>query len=170
MIGYTPLGDTAKLRLIRICTVCFVPGEIKPLHFLKIDFIKWREEVVSSRCRGSKILGAQQTVVLQIWQKETKNLACLSSLWMIALRTKPVTFLPWIDNANGRLCQERLLRSRNFATMVTWRHTSFYTAPTWYMQEREEEGKSRAHKCFRMREILFWFPHTVLIARIPFCS
>ena len=29
------------------------------------------------------------------------------------------TFLPSFDNANGRLCQERLLRSRNFAAMVT---------------------------------------------------
>ena len=28
-------------------------------------------------------------------------------------------FLPSFDNANGRLCQERLSRSRNFATMVT---------------------------------------------------
>ena len=29
------------------------------------------------------------------------------------------TFLPSFNNANGRLCQERLLRSRNFAAMVT---------------------------------------------------
>ena len=28
------------------------------------------------------------------------------------------------DNANGLLCQERFFRFRNFATMVTWRHTS----------------------------------------------
>ena len=27
------------------------------------------------------------------------------------------------DNANGRLCKERLLRSRNFSTMVTWRQS-----------------------------------------------
>ena len=45
---------------------------------------------------------------------------------MIALRTKTVThtFLPSFNNANGRLCQEKLLRSRNFATMVTFRQTS----------------------------------------------
>ena len=34
-------------------------------------------------------------------------------------RTVVHTFLPSFDNANGRLCQERLLRSRNLATMVT---------------------------------------------------
>ena len=28
------------------------------------------------------------------------------------------------DNANGLLCQERLLRSRHIATMVTWHYTS----------------------------------------------
>ena len=47
-------------------------------------------------------------------------------LCMIALRNKMVThsFFPWLDNANGRLCHDRLLRSRNPATMVTWRHSS----------------------------------------------
>ena len=40
---------------------------------------------------------------------------------MIALRNKTVahTFPLSFDNANDRLPQERLLRSRNFATMVT---------------------------------------------------
>ena len=28
------------------------------------------------------------------------------------------------NNANGRLCQEILLKYRNFATKVTWHHTS----------------------------------------------
>ena len=43
---------------------------------------------------------------------------------MIVLRNKTVahTFPLSFDNANERLSQERLLRSRNFATMVTWRH------------------------------------------------
>ena len=46
---------------------------------------------------------------------------CMTFLCMIALRNRTVahTFLPSFDNANGRLCQERLLRSRNLATMVT---------------------------------------------------
>ena len=40
---------------------------------------------------------------------------------MIALRSKTVarTSLPSFDNANGCYCEERLLRFRNFATMVT---------------------------------------------------
>ena len=59
-----------------------------------------------SRSRGSKICGSQQTV--------------------IPLRNKtPVhTFLPSFNNRNDLLCQERLLRSRNFSTMAMWRHTS----------------------------------------------
>ena len=44
-------------------------------------------------------------------------------------KTVAQTFLPSFDNANGRFCQEKLLRSRNFATMVTWRHTS----PLYYV-------------------------------------
>ena len=47
---------------------------------------------------------------------------------IIALRNKTVahtdTFFPPFDNANRRLSQQRLLRSRHFATMLTWRHTS----------------------------------------------
>lgn len=46
---------------------------------------------------------------------------CIVALWN---QTVAPTFFPSFDNANGRLCQERLLRSTNVATMVTWRHTS----------------------------------------------
>ena len=40
---------------------------------------------------------------------------------IIALRNQTVAreFFPLFDSANGCLCQERLLSSRNFATMVT---------------------------------------------------
>ena len=40
---------------------------------------------------------------------------------MIALRNQTVAreFFPSFDSANGCLCQERLLSSRNFATMIT---------------------------------------------------
>ena len=69
-----------------------------------------RGEFVISRCHGSKISGSLQTVVLQIWQEKRKKLTCMTFLCMIALRNKTVahTFLPSFD-ANGRLCQERLL-------------------------------------------------------------
>ena len=74
-----------------------------------------------SRCHGSKFSGSQQTVVVQIWQKRMKKLTSTTFLFMIAVRNKTVahTFLPPFDDANGRLCQERLLRLSNFATMVT---------------------------------------------------
>ena len=44
---------------------------------------------------------------------------------MIALKSKTVahTSLPSFNNTNGFCWEERLLRSRNFATMVTWAHT-----------------------------------------------
>ena len=49
-------------------------------------------------------------------------------LCMTALRNKMAadTFLQSFDNTRGCLCQERLLRFRNFATIVTWRHTSLH--------------------------------------------
>ena len=64
-------------------------------------------------CRG-KNLGSQETVVLQIWQKKRKQI-------VIYVFPVPQTFLPLFDSANGLFCQERLLSSRNFATMVTRR-------------------------------------------------
>ena len=43
----------------------------------------------------------------------------MTFLCMIVLRNNTVahTFLPSFDNANGRLCQERVMKSRNLATM-----------------------------------------------------
>lgn len=45
---------------------------------------------------------------------------------MIALGNKTVarSSLQSLDNADGRFYRERMLTSRNFATMVTLRHTS----------------------------------------------
>ena len=67
-------------------------------------------------------LGSQQTCNNKIMaEKKKKNLTCMTLLCMIALRNKTVAhiFLLSFNNANGHLCQERFLRSRNFATMVT---------------------------------------------------
>ena len=60
-------------------------------------------------------IGSQQALV---WQKKKKKMTGMS---MIALRNQMVAceFFPSFDSANGCLCQERLLSSRNFATMVT---------------------------------------------------
>ena len=75
-----------------------------------------------SRSRGSKICGSQQTVNLQIRQKKT---CVLCPVWFHSgTKTAVHTFLPSFDNRNGRLCQERLLRSRNLSTMAMWRHIS----------------------------------------------
>ena len=55
-------------------------------------------------------------------QKEKIGMTCVSCLCMIlSLRIITIAraFLSWFDNANGFLCKQRLLRSRNFATMVT---------------------------------------------------
>ena len=66
----------------------------------------------------------------QIWQKKQviiiKKNTCITFLWMI-LRSKKIiayTFLPSLDNANGRLKKERRLLAKNFAVIVTWLHTS----------------------------------------------
>ena len=59
--------------------------------------------------------GSRETVVLQIWQKKNEK--------KIDIYDFPVsqTFLPLFGSANGLFCQERLLSSRNFATVVTRR-------------------------------------------------
>ena len=60
-------------------------------------------------------IGPQQALV---WPKKKK----MTGMSMIALRNQTVAreFFPSFDSANGCLCQERLLRSRNFATMITY--------------------------------------------------
>ena len=49
------------------------------------------------------------------------ELTCMTFLCMIALRNKSVahTIVLSFGNVNGSLSQERLLRSRNLAAMVT---------------------------------------------------
>ena len=61
-------------------------------------------------------IGSQQALVGQ--NKKQKKMTGMS---MIALRNQTVAreFFPSFDSANGCLCQERLLSSRYFATMVT---------------------------------------------------
>ena len=75
-----------------------------------------------SRCHRSKISRSQRSRgPVNMAGKKHEKLTCMTLLCMIALRNKTVahTFLPSFDNANGRLCQEKLSRSRNFATMLT---------------------------------------------------
>ena len=55
------------------------------------------------------------------FKRTKKKMTFMTFSYSIALRNKTVanTFLPSSNNANGRLSQEVMLRSRNFATMVT---------------------------------------------------
>ena len=81
-----------------------------------------------SCCHCSKISGgSQETVVCKYGRKKMKKINMYdfpAHYCTQEQKGSPHTFLPWFDNVNRCICQERLLRSRNFATMVTWRHTS----------------------------------------------
>ena len=78
-----------------------------------------------------------------IAQEKTKKLTRMTFLCMTALGSKTVfhTFLPSFDNANDRLCHERLLRTRNFVSMVRWRHTSPFYCVTRGLGRREEKRR-----------------------------
>ena len=86
---------------------------------------KSRGTVVTSRCHGSKTFRSQQTLVLQTWQE--KKMICVNFGGMIALMIKNRTAAHRLFVSGSkmkmtvRLYQERLLRFRNFASMVTWR-------------------------------------------------
>ena len=99
-----------KGRKLAVCNM--------PLHsqWSKSEPPQWRGEVVTSRCHGSKMSGSEQTVVHGTKKKETKKLTWIPFLRMIELRNKTVahTFLPSFDKANGRPCQESLLRPRSW--------------------------------------------------------
>jgi len=75
--------------------------------------------VTSHRHGDSKISGSQQTVVLQIWQEKKNEKIDMYDFPVHDCsqeqKTITHTFLPLFDNANSRLCQERLrtLRSNN---------------------------------------------------------
>ena len=75
----------------------------------------------------------------------------MTFLCMTALRNKTVahTFLPSFDNANGRVCQERLLRSRNFATMVTCRAVKKFLSSRLIMNTRQLWNAHQRHKFLR---------------------
>ena len=74
----------------------------------------------------AKFLDLNKPCSWKYGRKKKKKWTCMTFLYMVALRNKTIahTFLSPLDNSNGRLCQERLLRYENFATMVTRRHTS----------------------------------------------
>ena len=76
----------------------------------------------------------------------------------------PLTFLWSFDNANGHLCQERVLRSRNFDTMVTWCHTSslykhtFINYSLWFKKSILSSlfRKLMVRHCYWCPEMMYW--------------
>ena len=81
--------------------------EYQKQFYTKKDFvwiinllIVWRGEVVTSRCHGSEPWSCRYG------RKNTRK-----------NKTVAHTFLPLFDNANGRLCQERLFRATIFAVI-----------------------------------------------------
>ena len=105
-----------------------------------------------SRSHGGKICGSQQTLNLQIRQKKT---CVLCPVWFHSgAKTAVHTFLPSFGNRNGRLCQERLLRSRNLSTMAMWRHTS-----SLHMELKQPQ---RLRQGERSRQIVFVPPFQTL--------
>ena len=93
-----------------------------------------RDKFFTSRCHSSNISGFQHTMVLQ----KREKLTCMTFLCVIAHQeqNEAHTFLPSFDNSDGRLCQEKL-RSRNRATLVTWRHTFLYWAKKKELEKKE---------------------------------
>ena len=94
----------------------------------------WRIKVVTSCCHGSKNV----LILTNYGRKKMKKWQVWISCAWYPLRNKMVahTFLPLFDTAGGCLCQERLFKSRNSATIVTWHHTfplylqkDFYCSP-----------------------------------------
>ena len=76
--------------------------------------------MVISPCHGSKISGSQQTVVLQIHvcQKKGKKTDTYDFPEHDCAQDKMMAHIFLSSFDNGRLCEERLLRSINFAAMV----------------------------------------------------
>ena len=75
----------------------------------------------------------------------------MTFLCMTALRNKTVahTFRSSFDNANGRVCQERLMRSRNFATVVTCRAVKKFLSSRLIMNSRRLWNAHQRHKFLR---------------------
>ena len=102
-----------------LCKVWLVPNPLSCLFFLE-------DKLLLHVTMVAKFLDISQQWPCKYVKERKKKNTWMTFLSTIALRNKTVahTFLPSLDNADGRLCKERLLRSRNFASMVMWRHTS----------------------------------------------
>ena len=76
------------------------------------------KEPIRCRNRQDKSLRHVTMVAKSVVATSLGHSTCMTFQRMIA-QTVAHAFLPSFGNANSRLCQERFLRSRNSATMVT---------------------------------------------------
>ena len=134
------------------------------MTFLLIFFLYWILVFVQQQQQNNKLEKSIRHVAMvaksledlkKPWSRKygrkkiKKKLTRMTFLCIIALRNKTVfhTFLPWFDNVNGRLCQERLLRSRNSATMVTRYHTTlFYSGWLFYLHPMRWNSQNKPIK------------------------
>ena len=95
------------------------PG-FKNKAFFEQDAIE-NGEVVTSRCHGSEISGSQQPWSSKYDKKENEKVVRYDFPMQDCTQKQNGSpfFFPSFDNANGRLCQERLFKSKTFPTIVT---------------------------------------------------
>ena len=102
--------------------LCFFRGGVYfKITFLKPLTLNREEKSLPDVAMVAKFLDLNKPWSCKHGRNNNKKLTCLTFLCMIALGNKavPHNILPSFDNANGRPYQERLLRSKNFASMVT---------------------------------------------------
>ena len=86
------------------------PG-FKNKAFFEQDAIE-NGEVVTSRCHGSEIPGSQQPCSCKYGRKKNEKVVMYDFPVQDCTQKQNGSpfFFPSFDNANGRLCQERLLK------------------------------------------------------------
>ena len=124
----------------------------------QVSFLIERE-VVTSRCHGSKISGSQETEVLQIWHKNDiyqKHVTpigvicfCIYKVFPVHVCTQEQNSSPYFSSIVWKCKWPSLSRSRNFATMVTWRHTSplFWEEPLYWQLSKIQRAVYKDEWC-----------------------
>ena len=118
------------MSVFRFAVTCGrAPGTTYPEISTHVKFWNKDDKPLRHVAMIAKFLDLDKPWSCNMAEKNKKS-TCMTFLCMITLKNITVAhfFLPSLDNANGCLCQERLLRSIRFATIVTWRHTSLYNS------------------------------------------
>ena len=97
----------------------------------------WEEKSLRHIAIIAKFIDLNKPRPPPIWQKkaskQTKNCHVQGMTFLCMM----ITFLPSFENSSGCLCLERLLRFRNFASMLMWCHT--YTL--YFMTQELQSSK-----------------------------